>query len=239
MKIAHVLFVVCMVCGTLFGAGRPGPKENALNEFMMNYHRKPVPEKVTGFLKNLDSARFSEGAAAPICGFFFEICLANSARVPEWSETILKFKNSQWRSYLALFLTAAAPGHQELVKKIGIRNVPTFIQVNQFSCVNPDFSWGRFFATGKREHVKRVLDLALSPAKSADKKRIDLTARSAEWSLHALAQQQKEVAAALKDLLKERSDAELAYFFRNAKEEEKKALLDPKRAAALPASPKK
>ena len=234
MKRLFLLLVVILGC--IFdsaGADDPAPKPEAeLDDQLTTYYRAPVPENIETALKTLDALPFKPTAVSPLLGFFYEVFRANPDRVPGWLAAIAKFRHPELKWNLQMIAVIAVPESRKFVSEVPPQ-LPTPEQLDEITAGNPDFCWGRFFASGDAKHVNTVLLRALSAARDKENE-IDLMAHAAKWSLFSLSRQQPEVEKIFRELLTKRSDDEIKFLFDGVEAPERERLLGKERAAKLP-----
>lgn len=212
MKIRTLIAVAVVVAGvgmsgaeakstlrTDGAAGRgPGHGEAAtVNERITAYRGNPDPSSISGLLKLLDTAPLTEHAVMPLCGFFSEVFRSNPERMPEWIDRIAALENIQLKRALLAVVPAIYPEYGNLAEKAagvepGTESGSFALsgrQLQEIADANPDFAWGAYFASGKREYPLKVLQLALSPLREKAGKTFNLTAAAAHWSLLAVSRE--------------------------------------------------
>jgi|GEM_PF-2204994 len=257
MKIRTLIAVAVVVAGggmsgaevkstlrTDGAAGRgPGHGEAAtVDERITAYRGNPDPSSISGLLKLLDTAPLTEHAVMPLCGFFSEVFRSNPERMPEWIDRIAALENIQLKRALLAVVPAIYPEYGNLAEKAagvepGTESGSFALsgrQLQEIADANPDFAWGAYFASGKREYPLKVLQLALSPLREKAGKTFNLTAAAAHWSLLAVSRELPEVETILKTYFREAPETELRFFFRRVGETERRRLLDAERIALLP-----
>ena len=232
MKRLFLLLVVILGC-IFNSAAADDPAQPPQNDpdQLMTYYRAPAPEKISGVLTTLDATPLERGALSPLLGFFYEVFRANPDRVPGWLATISKFRQPMLKKVLEAAAVIAVPECRKLVSEVPPQ-LPSAEQLEKTATVDPDFCWGRFFATGDPKHVDAVLRRALSAKDQKDE--IDVMAYAARWSLFALSRQMPEVEKIFRDLLSRLSDDELEFLFAVVELPERERLLGKERAAKLP-----
>lgn len=232
MKRLFLLLVVILGCVfNAAGADAPAPNPDEASDLLMTYYRAPAPDKIDAALKSLDAAPFKPSALSPILGFFYEVFRANPDRVPGWLETIKKFRQTGLKVNLQAIAVIAVPGTRRPLTLV-LAKLPTPEKFERAMATNPDFCWGRFFATGDAKHVETVLRYALTAKDESNGIRI--VAYAARWSLFALSRQQPEVEKIFRELLTKCSDNDVKFLFYSVEVPERERLLGKERAAKLP-----
>ena len=232
MKWRWIFLILLVGCGvSALGAEEDDEARKKSADYLMVYYRSPEPDRFPELLQLMDES-VSQGTRSVFGGFMLELFRANPERVPEWLKMLDKCGDPATRLSLKLIAAALYPKYRHLIADLPA-DIPPPERFEEFGRSDPEFTWGRFFATGDAKHIGTLLRFALSQHHSDG---INIAALIARWSLFAMSRQQPEVEKIFRELLSKCSDDELKYLFTCVDDEDRARLLDPERAAKLPAA---
>ena len=176
---------------------------------MMTYFRQPDPQRALQLLlhmagepvfQNKASARFLTMAWGA------QVLRDNPQESMKWCEALQS--NIDAADLLVLYRFAATPDSekcigkikppQELVKQAEGLNLEEFTSLTFPDAVSLDVLWVSFYATGKAEYVKKIVDFVIASKDSKD----PLTTGAAKWSLGSNMEQFPEIKKIVEDYLK-------------------------------------
>lgn len=170
-----------------------------LDSIMQGFYLDPSPEKVEEFLKL--SAEFkplgsNRGADSCSTVFLGEVFRRYPARLESWSR--MGGHDAFKRLMISALRYANTREATAALRKMGglSGGVPSFsrdaseLPPERFPTEMLDGCWGGFFATGERRYVDAVIRVALHPEREGG---INLTKRSALWSIQSLMEKHPKV----------------------------------------------
>ena len=178
-----------------------------LDSIMQGFYLAPQPEKVDEFLKLAAECKAIGNAGARCAGMVFlgEIFRRNPQHLRRWTGISGSdaFKGLVLSAlYYANTPESTAVG-RELSGDAGFGSVPSRdaseFPPERFPTEMLDGCWGGFFATGERRYVDAVIKVALLPEEPT---KINLTERSAVWSLLSLMEKHPKVKEYFREYLR-------------------------------------
>lgn len=222
MRVVRLMVVAAILAawGVFRAAAAEAASERGgIDEWLMNYHRQPVPDSIAELIRSLDrEPQLTGKTLLPLGGFFYEVFRANPDRVPEWRKLADELKNPALKQLLLDFMPEDSP---ETVDE----------RARSMAETVPDFAWGAYFSSGKSEYPQMVLRLALS---QPDRGSIDPMAAAAHWSLLSVSRRIPEVEAILREYFQRAPEPTLRNFFRFVDVADRQRFLNMVQLAKLP-----
>ena len=172
------------------------------------YFRNPAPERALKLLLRMaDKPIFQNKASARfnMMAWGAQVLRDNPQETMKWCDALQSKIDAI--DLLVLYRFAATPDSekciekinppQELVKQTEGLNLEEFTSLTFPDAASLDVLWVSFYATGKAEYVKKVVDFVIASKDSKD----PLTTGAAKWSLGSNMRQYPEIKTIVEDYL--------------------------------------
>lgn len=197
-------------------ATRPAPDpadpevvQRELGDWMMNYYRKPEPERIPWFLDQMHQHGFLklDPVLPPVTAFLSEVFAANPDRLNEWFPADGPvFADERFVVYRALWacdkreaiaiLDAAHSAAPEAIqtKLVAMRQSPPrpLVELTITAPAQLDMLWGAFFAGGKEDYLDRLIGVLERDPEGPGIEQITLCG-AARWSIASNARSHERV----------------------------------------------
>ena len=173
------------------------------------YFRNPAPERALKLLLRMaDKPIFQNKASARfnMMAWGAQVLRDNPQETMKWCDALQAKIDAA--DLLILYRFAATPDSEKCIEKINppqdLRKQTEKLSLEEFTsltfpdAVSLDVLWVSFYATGKAEYVKKIVDFVIASKDSKD----PLTTGAAKWSLGSNMRQYPEIKTIVEDYLK-------------------------------------
>jgi hypothetical protein len=180
------------------------------------YYLEPKPDSVIDNIKEAHEIGYldNKNSVAPISGFFAEIIKANPNLAKDISDIVKDYPDNERRIFVTALYYSDIKNKFEYMQKIAYRDYEKASIVNakkikfapMVSTIGTtpaglDRKWGAFMASGNKMYIYQIANSMILLTKKD--KTLQVTGKSARWSLKSNAKQHDKVYQSLKEYLKD------------------------------------
>lgn len=214
--VAALLLALCPLAQAENAPAAAAPAAQAANtapqdseDQISTYFRNPAPERALKLLLRMaDKPIFQNKASARfnMMAWGAQVLRDNPQETMNWCDALQAKIDAA--DLLILYRFAATPDSEKCIEKINppqdLRKQTEKLSLEEFTsltfpdAVSLDVLWVSFYATGKAEYVKKIVDFVIASKDSKD----PLTTGAAKWSLGSNMRQYPEIKTIVEDYLK-------------------------------------